>query len=88
MRWGLGIGIRAQSIAIGARVTLMVAERAIREPRRRMFVKGRYGNPAGGPPGSRNKSKETKGVVIFTTICVVILLAFYAYLAWYLFASS
>jgi hypothetical protein len=30
------------------------------------------------------KSKETKGEVIFTSICIVILLAFIAYFAWYL----
>jgi demethoxyubiquinone hydroxylase (CLK1/Coq7/Cat5 family) len=34
----------------------MVAERAVRKQRGRPFVKGRSGNPAGRPPGSRNKS--------------------------------
>ena len=46
--------------------------------------KGRYGNPDGHPDGRRHN----KGVVIFTSICVVILLAFYAYLAWYLLTLS
>jgi hypothetical protein len=42
------------------------------------FVEGGYGNQAGPP----------KGVVIFTSICVAILLVFYAYLAWVLLTSS
>jgi hypothetical protein len=53
----------------------MVAPRAVgKHP----FDKGRHGNLADRPP---------KGVVIFTSICVVILVAFYASLAWYLFTS-
>jgi hypothetical protein len=66
----------------------MVAERAVGKLRERPFVKGRCGNPAGEPLGSQNTSTRTKGVVIFTSICVVILLAFYACFAWYLFTSS
>jgi hypothetical protein len=66
----------------------MVAERTVGKQRGRPFVKGRYDNPAGWPLGSRDKSKESKGVVIFTSICVVIVLAFYACFAWYLFTSS
>jgi hypothetical protein len=58
--------------AIG-RVTLMAAQR-----RGHRFVEGGYGNQAGPP----------KGVAIFTGICVVILLVFYAYLAWVLLTSS
>jgi hypothetical protein len=36
--------------------TLMVAERTVRKQRGRPFVKGRSGNPAGRPPGARNKT--------------------------------
>jgi hypothetical protein len=43
------------------------------------FVKGGHGDPARQPP---------KGVVVFTSICVAILVTFYGYLAWYLLTSS
>jgi len=58
-----------------AGVTLMDAQRA-----------GPYGDPAGWPGGSHNK--PTKGIVIFTSFCVVILLVFFAYFAWCLLTSS
>jgi len=61
----------------------MVAQRAVGKQRRRLFVEGRYGNPA----GHSADSGSHKGVVIFTSICIVILLAFYAYFAWYLLTS-
>jgi hypothetical protein len=57
----------------------MVAERAVGKQRRLPFVKGHYGNPDGRP---------TKGVVIFTSICVVILLVFYTYFGWCLLTGS
>jgi hypothetical protein len=58
----------------------MDAHRAVGKQRGHRFVGGHYGNPAGRPPG--------KGVVIFTGICVVILLVFYACFAWCLLTSS
>jgi hypothetical protein len=60
---------------VDRKVALMVAQRAVGK---HSFVRGRHGDLADRPP---------KGVVIFTSICVVILLAFYAYFAWYLFTS-
>jgi hypothetical protein len=57
-----------------SQVTLMVTHR-----RSHTFIKGGYGDPARRPP---------RGVVIFTSICVAILVAFYGYLAWYLLTSS
>jgi hypothetical protein len=38
--------------------------------------------------GQPRRTKETRGEVIFTSFCVVILLAFIAYFAWYLFTYS
>jgi hypothetical protein len=58
----------------------MDAHRAVGKQQGRPFVEGHYGNRARRPHG--------KGVVIFTTICVVILLVFYAYFAWCLLTSS
>jgi hypothetical protein len=45
-----------------------------------------YRDPPDWRPGSHNR--PTKGVVIFTSIGVVLLLVFYAYFAWYLLTSS
>jgi hypothetical protein len=38
--------------------------------------------------GKPSRSKETKGEIIFTTVCLVILLAFIIFFTWYLFAYS
>jgi hypothetical protein len=70
-------GIRAQWTGF-LQGQLMVAQRAVGKRRGHPF-KGRHADLADRPP---------KGVVIFTSICVVILLAFYGYLAWYLLTSS
>jgi hypothetical protein len=70
-------GIRAQWTGF-LQGQLMVAQRAVGK-RRGQHLKRSYADLTDRPP---------KGVVIFTSICVVILLAFYGYLAWYLLTSS
>jgi hypothetical protein len=60
--------------------------RALHQPKRKLTAHlrrrshQRIGNPS--------RSKETKGEVIFTGICLVILLAFIVFFTWYLFTYS
>jgi hypothetical protein len=56
----------------------MVAQKAVGKRRGHPFVKCGYGDQASPPP---------KGLVIFTSVCVAVLVAFYACFAWYLLTS-
>jgi hypothetical protein len=56
--------------------------RALHQPKRKFAHHPRPSHQRTGQPMS---TKETKGEVVFTSMCLVMLLAFVAYFAWYLY---
>jgi hypothetical protein len=56
--------------------------RVLHRPKRKLMA--HHSRPSYQRMGEPRRTKETKGEVIFTSMCLVILLAFIAYFAWYL----